>query len=98
MSDRRCFSDKEKRMEAMAVITEKGYGIDGASRNLGIVYSVPRHRKMQLADDPQNSFLGKGIRHPDDRRLKNLQRDLERVKEERDTIKNTLANFVEDQK
>ena len=89
---------REFKKEAVALITEKGYGIAEASRNLGIEYSVLRRWKMQLADNPQNAFPGKGKRSPDDKAFKDLQRELERLKEERDILKKALAYFAEDQK
>ena len=46
-------------MEAVGLITKKGYSIAEASRNLGIDYSVLRRWKNQVADDPQHAFPGK---------------------------------------
>ena len=89
---------REFKKETVALITDKGYSIAEASRNLGIEYSVLRRWKNQLANDPQNAFPGKGKRKPDDQALQDLQRELERVKEERDILKKALAYFAEDQK
>ena len=85
-------------MEAVGLITEKGYSIAEASRNLGIEYSVLRRWKNQLADDPQNAFPGKGKFKAPDEELRRIKRELERVKEERDILKKALAYFAEDQK
>ena len=106
MGIRRCSLVKEKRKsynrqfkkEAVALITEKGYSIAEASRNLGIEYSVLRRWKIQLTEDPQVPFPGKGKRRPADEELHKLQKELERVKEERDILKKALAYFAEDQK
>ncbi len=89
---------RQFKLEAVALITEKGYSIAEASRNLGIDYSVLRRWKNQLENDPQNAFPGKGYLKPADQQLRQLQRDLERVKEERDILKKALAYFAEDQK
>ena len=89
---------REFKKEAVALITDKGYSIAEASRNLGIEYSVLRRWKTQLADDPQNAFPGKGRLKPADHELRKLQKELERVKEERDILKKALAYFAEDQK
>ena len=89
---------REFKSEAVRLITEKGYSIAEASRNLGIEYSVLRRWKKQLADDPQNAFPGKGRQKEQDQKLRELQRELERVKEERDILKKALAYFAEDQK
>jgi transposase len=89
---------REFKLEAVSLITEKGYSIAEASRNLGVEYSVLRRWKKQLADDPQNAFPGKGQLKASDQELRALQRELERVKEERDILKKALAYFAEDQK
>jgi transposase len=89
---------REFKKEAVALINEKGYSIAEASRNLGIEYSVLRRWKTQLDADPQNAFPGKGKRSPDGQAFKDLQRELQRVKEERDILKKALAYFAEDQK
>ena len=94
---RRTFS-REFKLEAVGLITKKGYSIAEASRNLGIEYSVLRRWKSQLADDPQNAFPGKGKLKAPDEDFRRLKRELERVKEERDILKKALAYFAEDQK
>ena len=85
-------------MEAVGLITEKGYSIAEASRNLGIEYSVLRRWKKQIADDPQNAFPGKGRLKAPDEELRRLKRELQRVTEERDILKKALAYFSEEQK
>jgi transposase len=89
---------REFKLEAVGLITEKGYSIAEASRNLGIEYSVLRRWKNQLADDRQNAFPGKGKLKASDEELRRLKRKLERVTEERDILKKALAYFAEDQK
>jgi transposase len=97
MSKRKTYS-REFKMEAVKLITEKGYSIAEASRNLGVDYSVLRRWKQQLATDPQNAFPGKGKLKADDEELRRLKRELDRVKEECDILKKALAYFAEDQK
>ena len=89
---------REFKLEAVGLITKKGYSIAEASRNLGIDYSVLRRWKSQLADDPQNAFPGKGKLKAPDEELRRIKRELERVTEERDILKKALAYFAEDQK
>ena len=89
---------REFKMEAVRLITEKGYSIAEASRNLGVDYSALRRWKKQLANDPDNAFPGKGKQKAADEQLKKLQKELERVTEERDILKKALAYFAEDQK
>ena len=89
---------REFKLEAVGLITEKGYSISEASRNLGIDYSVLRRWKNQLAEDSKTAFAGKGRLKAPDEELRRLKRELERVKEERDILKKALAYFAEDQK
>jgi transposase len=89
---------REFKLEAVGLITKKGYSIAEASRNLGVEYSVLRRWKNQLADDHQNAFPGKGRLTPSDEELRRLKKELERVTEERDILKKALAYFAEDQK
>jgi transposase len=94
---RRVFS-REFKLEAVKLITDKGYTIAEASRNLGVEYSVLRRWKKQLEVDPQFAFPGKGMLKPQDEELRHLKRKLERVQEERDILKKALAYFAENQK
>jgi len=94
---RRVFT-REFKVEAVKLITEKGYSIAEASRNLGIDYSVLRRWKIQMESDSQHSFPGKGHLKPQDEELRRLKREIQRVKEERDILKKALAYFVENQK
>ena len=89
---------REFKMEAVGLISKKGYSVAEASRNLGIDYSVLRRWKNQLADDPENAFPGKGKLKAPDEDLRRLKRELERVTEERDILKKALTYFAEDQK
>ena len=89
---------QEFKVEAVRLITDKGYSIAEASRNLGIEYSVLRRWKNQLSEVPDSAFPGKGKLRMPDEELRKLQRELERVKEERDILKKALAYFAEDQK
>ena len=89
---------REFKLEAVGLITKKGYSIAEASRNLGIEYSVLRRWKTQLGGDPQYAFPGKGNLKAPDEGVRRLKRKLERVTEERDILKKALAYFAEDQK
>jgi transposase len=90
--------NREFKLEAVRLITEKGYSIAEASRNLGVEYSVLRRWKNQLAGDPQHAFPGKGRLKAPDEELRQMKRQLERVTEERDILKKALAYFAKDQK
>jgi len=94
---RRSFS-REFKLEAVRLITHKGYSIAEASRSLGVDYSVLRRWKTQFEQDPQHAFPGKGQLKPADEEIWRLKKKLERVTEERDILKKALAYFAEPQK
>ena len=89
---------REFKVEAVRLITSKGYSIAEASRNLGVEYSVLRRWKQQLSEDPENAFPEKGRLKPADDKIRRLERELERVKEERDILKKAMVYFVKNQK
>lgn len=89
---------REFKIEAVKLITEKGYSIAEASRNLGVEYSVLRRWKEQFSKDPSSAFPGKGHLSPQDEELRRLKRELEKTKEERDILKKAVAYFAKDQK
>lgn len=60
--------------------------------------SVLRRWKNQIANDPENAFPGKRKQKAADKQMKKLQRERERVKEERDILEKALAFLAEDQK
>jgi transposase len=90
-------SSREFEIEAVKLITEKGYRIAEASR-IGVEYSVLRSWKKQLTEDPASAFPGKGCLKPQDDEIRRLKKELQRTKEERDILKKALAYFAEDQK
>jgi transposase len=89
---------RDFKIEAVRLITDRGYSIAEASRNLGIEYSVLRRWKKQFENDPNFAFPGKGKLKPQDEEMRQLKRKLERVTQERDILKKALAYFAEDQK
>ena len=89
---------REFKMEAVRLITHKGYSIAEASRSLGVEYSVLRNWKKQFEQNPEHAFPGKGRLKPPDEEIRRLKGQLNRVTEERDILKKALAYFAEHQK
>jgi transposase len=89
---------QEFKVEAVKLITHKGYSIAEASRSLGVEYSVLRRWKNELEQDPQHAFPGKGRLRPPDEEIRSLKKKLDRVTEERDILKKALAYFAEHQR
>jgi transposase len=89
---------REFKIEEVKLITEKGYSIAEASRNLGVEYSVPRRWKGQFSKDSSSAFPGKGHLSPQDEELRRLKAELEKTKEARDILKKAVAYFAKEQK
>jgi transposase len=85
---------QEFKIEAVKLITEQGYSILEAARNLGISDSALGKWKRTLENEssPQAAFPGKG--NPKDAELATLRKELEKVKRERDIIKKALGYFA----
>lgn len=95
---RRKSYSQEFKLEAVRLITHRGYSIAEASRSLGVEYSVLRRWKREFEQDPEYAFPGKGRLRLPDEEIFRLKAKLNRVTEERDILKKALAYFAEHQK
>ena len=86
----------EFKMEAIRLITEQGYKITEAARNLGIHPSVLSRWKNQLAADGKNAFPGKGHLTSEKEELKRLRKENQLLKMERDILKKAAAFFAKE--
>jgi transposase len=86
----------EFKMEAVRLITEQGYKTTEAARNLGIHPSVLNRWKSQLATDGKNAFPGKGHLAPEKEELKELRKEVQRLRMERDILKKAAAFFAKE--
>ena len=89
---RRKFS-REFKLEAVRLVTSGGRGIAAAARDIEVRPDMLRRWKRQLEEDPTEAFPGKGNLKPEEDQVRRLQRELARVKEERDILKKVVAIF-----
>ena len=90
---------KEFKIESVKLVTEQGYSISMAARSLGIHKSTLCHWKNTINNKGEDySFSGKGYISKDNAKTKELQKELEKVKRERDILKKALAYFAVPQK
>ena len=90
--------DREFKIEAVKLVTERGTPIAEAARNLGIHENLLRTWKKKYEEDSADSFPGKGHLKPQDEQLRRLRRKLADVEEERDILKKALAIFSKEPK
>ena len=90
--------DREFKVEAVKLVTERGTPIAEAARNLGIHENLLRIWKKKYEEDTVDSFPGKGHLKPQDEQLRCLRKKLADVEEERDILKKALAIFSKEPK
>ena len=88
---------KEFKVEAVKLVMEGGYSLKQAADSLGISKGTLSQWKQILSHkgDKDIAFPGKGRLSPEEARIKGLEKELERIKRERDILKKALAYFAE---
>jgi transposase len=90
---RKAYTPEFKR-EAVALVTEQGYTLVGASRNLGMNRDMLRRWKRELEQDGGVAFPGKGQQTPDQAEGHRLREENRRLRMERDMVKKATAFFA----
>ena len=88
----------EFKKDAVRLITEQGYKVTEAARNLGINPSVLTRWKSQLASEGTNAFPGKGRLTLEKEELMRLRKENQRLRMERDILKKAAAFFANESK
>jgi len=88
--------DKEFKKEAVRLVLEEGYSAASVERNLGISTNIVYRWVRESEKDPEHVFPGKGRLKPPEEEVRALQRELARVKRERDILKKAVAIFSTD--
>jgi transposase len=86
---------KEFKLESVRLVLEQGLSQAQAASNLGIDQSLLGRWVRQFRSKGQESFPGNGKLLPADEKIRNLERDLRRVTQERDILKKAIAYFAE---
>ncbi len=76
---RRKFS-REFKLEAIRLITEKGYSLARVGRDLDLRPDMLRRWKKQLLDDPGGAFPGEGHVRAEDQEVFRLRRENQRLR------------------
>lgn len=94
MSQTRRGFTKEFKVDAVKLVTEQGYKVSEAARNLGISTSVLRRWRDQLEKQADEAFPGKGYMTPEKEELHRLRKEVKRLEMERDILKKATAFFA----
>ena len=88
--------DLEFKLEAVRLGSEPGATNRDVERRLGIGQGMLSRWKREFKRDGQQAFPGKGHLKPEDEKLRQLKRENERLRRERDILKKAVAIFSTD--
>ena len=88
---------RQFKQDAVNLVTEQGYSIAEAARNLGLNANMLGRWKGELNSDP-GAFRGNGKVSSEQAEIRRLQRELKRARMERDILKKATAFFANESK
>ena len=94
MTQKRTNYTAEFKREAVRLVTEQGYSMSQAARNLDININMLRRWKHQINEQGQDAFPGKGRLLPEQEELSRLREENKRLRMEREILKKTVTFFA----
>jgi len=88
---------KEFKLDAVRLVTEQGYSIAGAARNLGLNANMLSRWKME-ATESESAFRGNGNLTEEQLELRRLKAENRQLRMEREILKKATAFFVKESK
>ena len=98
MAKKRKYYSKQFKIDAVKLVTEQGYNVSEAARNLGIHHTSLRHWKKQFETDDKQTFPDIGHIIPEKEELYRLRKENKRLRMERDILKKATAFFANESK
>jgi len=93
---RRSF-DKEFKISAVKLVMDSGKSVKTIAAELGISDNTLFNWKKKYLEDAKNAFPGKGRMKPEQEELRRKDREIARLKMERDILKKAIAYFTKEQ-
>jgi transposase len=94
MTQKRKQFSKQFKIDAVKLVTEQGYNVSEAARNLGIQHSSLRRWKKQFETSGNQAFPGKGHMSPEKEELDRLRKENKKLRMEREILKKAAAFFA----
>lgn len=91
--ERKTYTPDFKR-EAVALVTQHGYSVAEAAKNLGVHAGLLRRWKTELGQNGPVAFPGKGHQTPEQAELHRLREENRRLRMEREILKKATAFFA----
>ena len=98
MTQKRKKFSKQFKIDAVKLVTEQGYNVSEAARNLDIHHSSLRRWKKQLETSSNQAFPGKGHLSPEKEELDRLRKEVKKLRMEREILKKAAAFFANESK
>ena len=98
MGEKNRHFSREFKLDAVQLVTEKGMAVRKVARELDIHPNLLHIWKREFLTQGDKAFSGKGRIKPEQAEMRRLQKQLEKVKEERDILKKALSVFSKQNK
>jgi transposase len=84
---------REFRLEVLQLLETSGKSAAQIERELGIGSGVLSRWRRQLAEEGEDAFPGQGRLTPEKERIRQLEREVETLRQERDILAKAVAIF-----
>ncbi len=91
MGEKHRHFSREFKQDAVQLVTERGMPVGEVARELDIHPNLLHLWRRQFLAEGNKAFTGKGRIPPEKAEIRQLQKELKRVTEERDILKKALA-------
>ncbi len=98
MSTKKKSYSKQFKIDAVKLVTEQGYKLSEAAKNLGIKANMLWRWKDQIETKSIQAFPGKGHMTPEKEELHRLRKEVKQLRMEREILKKATAFFVNESK
>jgi transposase len=88
--------DPEFKREAVRLVVDEGLGLRDVERNLGITHGVLKDWVQKHRDHQDAAFVGRLAPQSPEAELKQLRKENEQLRRERDILKKAVAIFSTD--
>ena len=89
---------REFKIEAVKLLESSGRTCGEVARELGVHPNTLGAWKVEYGEDPKHAFPGKGRLKPEDEEIRQLRREVERLRAERDILKEAAVFFAKESK
>ena len=86
--------DREFKLSAVKMITEGGMKLSEVSMDLGVNENSLHKWKKDYLSDQQNAFPGKGKFRAEEEEIRELRKQVTRLRMERDILKKAIGYFT----